>query len=64
MMTIYDLMIMFCDYEMQEVNLFELFSGESIFCGEYGELPDEYQGLEVLSIDNLDGNVLVINVEL
>lgn len=64
MMSIYDLMNMFCDGDMQEINLFELYSGESVYCGEYGDMPDEFQDVEVSSIDNLDGNVLVINIEL
>jgi hypothetical protein len=62
--TIYDFLDMFADPDMQEVAIFDLSKGKEIYRGTRDEMPDDLQGLEICSIDNLEGSkVLTINVE-
>ena len=63
-MTVYDLLDMFTDADMQEVAIFDLSASKEIYRGTRDEMPNELQDLEICSIDNLDGsNVLTLNVE-
>jgi hypothetical protein len=62
--TVYDFLDHFCDPDMQEVAIFDLSKGKEIYRGTRDEMPDDLQGLEICSIDNLEGSkVLTINVE-
>ena len=62
--TVYDFLDLFADPDMQEVAIFDLNKGEEIYRGTRDEMPGELQGLEIMSIDNLDGSkVLTLNVE-
>jgi hypothetical protein len=63
-LTVYDFLDMFADPDMQEVAIFDLSKGKEIYRGTRDEMPDDLQGLEICSIDNLEGSkVLTINVE-
>ena len=54
-MTVYDVMELFCDPNLQRVVLIDLKDNgaEEIFDGHYDEMSDEYQSLEIQSIDNI-----------
>lgn len=69
-MTVYDLLQMFISPEEQRVVLVDLKDGDvqEIYDGEFGEMSDEYQELEVQSIDNIYDDPschgkLVVNVD-
>lgn len=69
-MTVYDLLQMFISPEEQHVVLVDLKDGDvvEIFDGEFGEMSDEYQELEIQSIDNIYNDPacygkIVINVD-
>lgn len=53
--TVYDLLQMFIDPEGQRVVLVDLKDGDAneIFDDNFSEMSDEYQELEVMSIDNI-----------
>lgn len=62
--TVYDFLDMFADPDMQEVAIFDLNDSKEIYRGTRDEMPDELQGLEICSIDNLEGSkVITLNVE-
>lgn len=62
--TVYDFLDLFTESDMQEVAIFDLNKGEEIYRGTRDEMPDDVQGLEIMSVDNLDGSkVLTLNVE-
>lgn len=68
--TVYDLLQMFISPEEQHVVLVDLKDGDvvEIFDGEFGEMSDEYQELEIQSIDNIYNDPscygkIVINVD-
>lgn len=62
--TVYDFLGMFADPDMQEVAIFDLNESKEIYRGTRDEMPDELHGLEICSIDNLEGSkVITLNVE-
>lgn len=62
-MTISELMEMFIEPYEQHITLFDVEKGNVFYSGTYEELPEEYQYLEIASIDNLyETSVLALNV--
>lgn len=62
--TVYDILDMFIEADMQEVAIFDLSASKEIYRGTRDEMPNELQDLEICSVDNLDGSkVLTLNVE-
>ena len=63
--TVYDLLDMFADPDMQEVAIFDLNSSQEIYRGTRDEMPVELEDLEICSIDTLHEatKVLTLNVE-
>ena len=66
--TIYDICNLFTEPGMQQVGIFDLNTSREVFKGTFEEMPDEYNDLEVQSIDNMgkygSGEVIVFNVEI
>lgn len=66
-MTLYEFRYLFLD-DSQQIKVYNL-NGENIptiFEGEFCDLPEEYEDLEISSIDNVFGGIdfIGINVEL
>ena len=57
----------FVEPGLQKVGIFDLKTSKEVYSGPYDEMPDDYEGLEVQSIDLTgeygSGEVIVFNVE-
>lgn len=69
-MTVHDIMYLFLDSDLQRVRLYDLSrhytnaENPIIFDGFLSDMPRIYERLEVLSIDNLTGTTLTLNVDI
>ena len=61
-MLVLDLMELFVDSECQEFEIFSTDRGEVVFSGYLEDLPDELQFEEVVSIDNICGDKITLNI--
>lgn len=65
-MTVYEMMRLFLDDDLQRFRLYDLskpMADSIIYDGVLPDLPLKYERLEVLSIDNLTGTTLTLNVD-
>ena len=65
MFTVSDLTELFVDTTIQTVAIWDGGKEEEVFRGTVDEIPEDLQGLDVQSIDNIEKNsdVLTINVD-
>ena len=65
-MTIYDFGHYIPDCSVQKVEVYDLANGvcETVFTGYMDEIPDEYLYLDICSIDNVDGSVDFIGINI
>ena len=62
-MTIYDIMNLFMDADIQKIIIYDVEYGKDIYEGFYSDIPDDMQDYEVTSIDNLNKTeILTLNV--
>ena len=50
-MTIYDLVYLFADACLTEMEIYDLHKGETVYRGTADEIPDELEYMEISSID-------------
>ena len=62
-MTVYDLTYLFVE-DYQEVAIYGLDSGKVLYKGTIYDMDDKYNGLEIMSIDCIENNLITINVEM
>lgn len=63
MFTVYDIINMFLDPELQEFSLWSNEKEKVIFKGYLEDLPEDLEKVEVTSIDNITENMLVLNID-
>lgn len=65
MFTVSDLTELFVDSTFQTVAIWDCGKDEEVFRGTIDDIPEDLQGLEVQSIDNLvkNSDVMTINVD-
>ena len=65
MFTVSDLTELFVEPSLQTVAIWDCGKEEEVFRGTIDDIPEDLQGLEVQSIDNIEKNsdVMTINVD-
>ena len=65
--TVHDICNLFTESALQKIGIFDLNSSKEVFSGTYDDMPNDYNYLEVQSIDLTgqygSGDAIVFNVE-